>query len=66
MTRLLKLAAVRDKTSLSTGDIYARMTEGRFPKQIQLSPGRVAWSESEVNTWLDELIENDRAAKNEQ
>jgi prophage regulatory protein len=27
---------------------------GRFPKRLQIGPGRVAWRESEILGWLEE------------
>lgn len=27
---------------------------GQFPKRLQIGPGRVAWRETEVLSWLDE------------
>lgn len=65
MPNLLKLAQVRAKTTMSTGGIYSGMKSGTFPGSIEISPGRVAWLEDEVDTWIDELIEKNRKATEE-
>lgn len=53
--RFIKLAQVKDYTSLSTSEIYRRIAAGTFPKQITLGPKSVAWIESEVLQWCDSL-----------
>lgn len=53
--RFIKLAKVKDYTSLSTSEIYRRIAAGTFPKQITLGPKSVAWIESEVLQWCDSL-----------
>lgn len=47
----LKLAEVQKRTTLSRSAIYRKIEEGSFPKQVTLSPGRVAWHESDVVDW---------------
>jgi len=56
MQRVLRLAEVRRVTGLSTSSIYAMAAAGRFPKQISLSTRLVAWSEQEINEWLNARI----------
>ena len=53
--RFIKLAKVREYTSLSTSEIYRRIAAGTFPAQVTLGPKSVAWIESEVLAWCDEL-----------
>ncbi len=53
--RSIKLAKVKDYTSLSTSEIYRRIAAGTFPAQITLGPKSVAWIEAEVMAWCDEL-----------
>lgn len=53
--RFIKLAKVKDYTSLSTSEIYRRIAAGTFPAQVTLGPKSVAWIESEVLAWCDEL-----------
>ncbi|MGH1448108.1 MAG: helix-turn-helix transcriptional regulator [Pseudomonadaceae bacterium] len=53
--RFIKLAQVRSYTSLSTSEIYRRISNGTFPVQVSLGPNSVAWVESEVLQWCDDL-----------
>lgn len=55
-TRLIKLVKVREYTTLSTTEIYRRIAAGTFPTQVNLGPKSVAWVESEVLQWCDELV----------
>ena len=54
-TRLLHLRSVMDRTSLSRTSIYRLMARARFPASVALG-GRVAWIESEIESWLQERI----------
>jgi prophage regulatory protein len=54
-SRLIKLAKVKDYTSLSTSEIYRRIAAGTFPAQVLLGPKSVAWVEAEIVSWLDSL-----------
>ncbi len=58
--RILRLPAVRRRTGLSRSSIYLRMSQGRFPKPISLGERAVGWVESEVNDWLNRMIEASR------
>lgn len=53
--RFIKLAQVKNYTSLSTSEIYRRIAAGTFPAQVTLGPKSVAWVEAEVLGWLDAL-----------
>lgn len=53
--RFIKLAKVREYTSLSTSEIYRRVAAGTFPAQVTLGPKSVAWVESEILAWCDEM-----------
>ncbi|HXS50114.1 MAG TPA: AlpA family transcriptional regulator [Sphingomicrobium sp.] len=48
-------------TSLSKPVLYRMMRRGEFPRQVSLSPRRVAWVLSEVDEW-----QRVRTAKREQ
>ncbi|MCQ4247161.1 AlpA family transcriptional regulator [Stutzerimonas decontaminans] len=54
-SRFIKLAKVKDYTSLSTSEIYRRIAAGTFPTQVLLGPKSVAWVEAEIVSWLDSL-----------
>ena len=51
-SRMLRLAAVRAKTGLSTTTIWRLRRRGEFPNPIQLSPGCVAWREADLEAWI--------------
>ena len=53
---LIKLPAVKQRTSLSTSEIYRRIEAGTFPKQIKLGAKAVAWLEHEISAWIDERV----------
>lgn len=54
-SRLLKLAAVKDKTGMGSTWIYDRMKAGEFPRPVKISDGTVRWIESEVDEWISRL-----------
>ena len=58
---ILRLPAVKARTGLSRSTIYLRISEGNFPRPIQLGVRAVGWIEAEINDWLDQQIENSRA-----
>lgn len=57
---ILRLPAVMARTGLSRSTIYLRISDGRFPKSIQLSIRAVGWIEAEIDGWLDQQIESSR------
>ena len=44
-------------TSLSKKVVYRLMHDGRFPRQVPLSPRRVAWIRAEVADWQRSKLE---------
>ena len=54
--RLIKLVEVMDITTLSATEVYRRVRDGTFPKQVDLGPKSVAWVESEIYDWCERLI----------
>ena len=59
---LIKLPAVKQRTTLSTSEIYRRIEAGTFPAQVRLGAKAVAWLEHEIDTWISEAIEQSRPA----
>ena len=52
--RFLRLKEVIHITGLSRSTIYAEISKGDFPKQIQLTGSRsVGWLESEITLWVE-------------
>ena len=56
MNKLLRLPQVKSTTGLSKSSIYARISEGTFPKQIPLGPRLVVWVESDIQNWITEQV----------
>ncbi len=48
----LSIRTVVARTTLSRTEIYRRIREGTFPRQIKLGPRRVAWHERDVDFWI--------------
>ena len=59
----IKLPIVRERTSLSTSEIYRRIEAGTFPAQIKLGAKAVAWLEHEINDWINEVVAQGRASE---
>lgn len=60
--RFIKRTEVEKLTTLSTSEIYRRIAAGTFPAQVTLGPKSVAWIESEVHAWCDDLVAKREAA----
>ena len=54
--KLLRLPEVKKTTGLSKSTIYARIAEGKFPRQIPLGPRLVVWVESDIQNWIAEQV----------
>jgi prophage regulatory protein len=54
--KLLRLPQVKTITGLSKSTIYARISEGTFPKQVPLGPRLVVWVESDIQKWITEQV----------
>lgn len=50
--RLIPRTEVKRLTSLSSTTIWRLMRQQKFPAPVELSPGRVAWRESEIRRWI--------------
>ena len=57
--RLIRIAEVSAKTTLSTSTIYKHIREGTFPRGRRIGNQGVAWLESDVDEWMDSLPEAD-------
>lgn len=53
--RFIKLKEVLKRTTLSTSELYRRIADGTFPKQVPLGPRSVAWIEFEIENWCAEI-----------
>jgi prophage regulatory protein len=59
-TRLLRRPAVLERVALSDTTIWRLERAGKFPRSLQLSPGAVAWRESDIEAWIAEREETGR------
>jgi prophage regulatory protein len=50
--RILPPKATARRCNVGVSTMYRLVAAGRFPRQRQLSPGRVGWLESEVAAWI--------------
>ena len=48
---MLQLKQVINVVTLSKATIYRLIKVGDFPAPVQLSPGRVAWQDSDIESW---------------
>jgi len=59
---ILRLPAVKNRTGLSRSTIYLRVSQGTFPKPVNLGVRAVGWVEAEIQEWLERQIEASRKA----
>lgn len=52
VTRLIRLPEVQHRVGLGRSTIYRWMSEGKFPKPVQLGTRAVAWRETDIDRWL--------------
>ena len=57
MTRLIRLKEVQHRVGLGRSTIYRWMSEGKFPKPVQLGGYTVAWAEDDVETWIQDRLQ---------
>lgn len=53
--RLLKMAEVIERVSISPAGLYLKINAGTFPHAVRLGPNSVRWRLSEINAWMAEL-----------
>ena len=51
--KVIKIATVKELTTLSVSSIYRLMKQGTFPKQIKLAERSSGWFFGEINDWLE-------------
>jgi len=54
--RILRRAAVEDRTGETRSTIYAKMSRGEFPKPVKLGEKAVGWVEAEIEAYIDSKI----------
>ena len=60
VNNILRLPQVKKQTGLARSTIYLRMSEGSFPKPINLGVRAVGWLESDISDWVQSRIEKSR------
>ena len=53
---ILRLPTVKAITGLSRSTIYLRMSEGSFPRQVNLGSRAIGWLASEIDHWIEEKL----------
>jgi prophage regulatory protein len=59
--RLLRLPEVIHRVGLSRTTIYSLIATGEFPRQIVIGPRAVAWSQQELEAWMNEKRQSSSA-----
>ena len=54
---ILRLPAVKARTGFSRASIYAKISEGTFPKPVSIGPRAVGWIEKDIDAWVSKRIE---------
>jgi prophage regulatory protein len=59
LQKLIRIQSVVNLTGLSKSYIYQLVSNGHFPKSIQLVTGgtSVAWLESEIQEWINSRVQ---------
>lgn len=59
-TRLIRLPEVLERTGYGKARIYRLISEGRFPAPVKIGVRAVAFVESEVDEWIQSVVETSR------
>ena len=62
--KLLRIDEVSKKTTLAKSTLWLKISQGKFPKPIKLSPAINVWKESEINAWIDSHIPGEIGGQN--
>lgn len=54
--RILRLPEVQVRTGFKRAHIYNLISQGLFPKSVQLGPRAVGWDSFAVEKWVDDRI----------
>jgi len=58
--RLIRLPEVIRRTGFGKTWIYMLIKSGRFPSQVRTGLRSIAFIESEIDAWIDEIISDSR------
>ena len=59
--RLIRLPEVLQRTGYGQAWIYRLISEGRFPAPVKIGVRAVAFVESEIDEWIDAVINSSRS-----
>ena len=59
-TRLIRLPEVLERTGYGKAWIYRLINEGKFPAPVKIGVRAIAFIESEINDWIQSVIETSR------
>ena len=52
----LRMKDIQQMTALSKSTIYRLISEGSFPKQVEIGKRAVVWVRSDVSNWMDQQL----------
>jgi prophage regulatory protein len=52
----IRLPLVKARTGLSRSSIYLKVSQGKFPKPVNLGGRAVAWIDSEITEWINQRV----------
>lgn len=55
--KLIRIKEVMNRTGLARSTVYKYINEDKFPKPIKLGARAVAWVESEIEDWINRIIQ---------
>lgn len=58
-----RLPTVKYQTGLSRSTIYLRISEGTFPKQINLGGRAVGWLATDIDEWINKQVVESKGGK---
>ncbi|MCH8491524.1 MAG: AlpA family transcriptional regulator [Oceanicaulis sp.] len=55
--RILRRREVEIRTGLSRSSIYASIAAGQFPAPLRLTARSVGWVEHEIDSWIEQRVQ---------
>ena len=52
-TQLLRIKSVSEIVGLSRSSIYELIKQSKFPRPVRISSGRVRWTSSDIDEWIE-------------
>lgn len=56
-SQMLTWPQVRQLTTLSRATVWALRRKGAFPRPVQISANRIAWRQSDLESWISARAE---------